>query len=132
MNNKIKKAEEKINTDLLNDLGYSVGVDLSNEEHDHMVDVNVGKTYDAPFIISEQEFGEYGNEEITLLLYADKVLATEDDEIVDDPESILGNCLDEFEEYDEVMYVRNGNTETDYIILRSEKNFSDINTEVDE
>lgn len=114
-------------------LGYSVGVDLSegqDQNAESIVKVDNGPVGSAPYIISEDEFGEFGNEEETLILYADKVLATEDDEIVDDPEALLGDCLSEFDEYVESMYVRNQNRETDYIILRSEKNFGDINPEV--
>ena len=120
--NKVKEAYKK----QMEDLGYSVGVDLSEDQDqsaESTVVVDTGKVSTAPYIITEEEFGEFGNEEMTLFLYQDHVLADEQDEIIDDPESILGNCLDDFEDYDEVMYVRNENTQTDYVIMKSEKLF---------
>lgn len=128
--NKVKEAYKK----QMEDLGYSVGVDLSEDQDqsaESTVVVDNGKVSTAPYIITEEEFGEFGNEEITLFLYQDHVLADEQDEIIDDPESILGNCLDDFEDYDEVMYVRNENTETDYVIMKSEKLFKDLIPEGD-
>lgn len=115
------------------DLGYSVGVDLSenNDKHvDNITQIDDVKTGMAPYTISEEEFGEFGNEEMTLILYADGTLADDQDEIIDDPESLLGNCLDEFSEYDDALYVRNESKEIDFVILRSDKTFDDINPEV--
>lgn len=115
------------------DLGYSVGVDLSenNDKHvDNITQIDDVKTGMAPYTISEEEFGEFGNEEMTLILYADGTLADDQDEIIDDPESLLGNCLDEFGEYDDALYVRNENKEIDFVILRSDKTFDDVNPEV--
>ena len=115
------------------DLGYSAESDISeDQDKESIVDVDFGEDMRAPYIITEDEFGEFGNEEMTLILYADKVLADEDDEIVDDPESLLGNCLPQFEVEEERMYVRNQDKELDIIILRSEKNYSDIAPEDDE
>lgn len=112
-------------------LGYSVGVDLSEDQDaESIVKIDNGPVGSAPYVITEDEFGEFDNDEETLILYADKVLATEDDEIVDDPEALLGNCLSELGDLDESIYIRNQDRETDYIVLRSEKNFSDINPEV--
>ena len=128
--NKVKEAYKK----QMEDLGYSVGVDLSEDQDqsaESTVVVDNGKVSTAPYIITEEEFGEFGNEEMTLFLYQDHVLADEQDEIIDDPESILGNCLDDFEDYDEVMYVRNENTQTDYVIMKSEKLFKDLIPEGD-
>ena len=115
------------------DLGYSVGVDLSenNDKHaDNITQIDDVKTGMAPYTISEEEFGEFGNEEMTLILYADGTLADDQDEIIDDPESLLGNCLDEFSEYDDALYIRNENKEIDFVVLRSDKTFDDINPEV--
>ena len=67
-----------------------------------------------------------------MIFYADGVLATEDDDPIDDIGELVGNCLNEFGEYDERLYVRNQEREIDYIILRSEKLWADITPEVDE
>lgn len=123
-------TDETEYTNEVEKLGYSVGVDLSegNDEHaENIVNLN-----SAPYVITEDEFGEFGNEEETLIFYADNVLATEDDDPIDDIDSLVGNCLNMMGEYDETLYVRNQDRETDYVILRSEKNWSDITPEVNE
>ena len=112
------------------ELGYVKGVDLSDNQDQHAeYVVNIGS---APYIITEEEFGEIGNEEETLILYADGILATEDEDPIDDVESLIGNCLNEMGEHDDLMYVRNQENETDYVILRSEKMYKDIVTEVND
>lgn len=111
-------------------LGYSTGVDLSEGTDNHAESITqIGST---PYVITEDEFGEFGNDEETLIFYADGVLATEDDDPIDDVKELIGNCLNEFGEYDERLYVRNQEREIDYIILRSEKLWVDIAPEVDE
>ena len=114
----------------MKNLGYSTGVDLS-EKPDNNAE-RIAQIGSAPYVITEDEFGEFGNDEETLIFYADGVLATEDDDPIDDIEELIGNCLNEFGEYDERLYVRNQEKEIDYIILRSEKLWSDIAPEVDE
>ena len=114
----------------MKNLGYSTGVDLSEGTDNHAESITqIGS---APYVITEDEFGEFGNDEETLIFYADGVLATEDDDPIDDVKELIGNCLNEFGEYDERLYVRNQEREIDYIILRSEKLWADIAPEVDE
>lgn len=114
----------------INDLGYSVGVDLS-ENDDNYIENEMIQDVSGPYVISEDEFGEFGNEEVTLLYYADGILATEYDDPIEDIKDLLGNCLEDLGEYDEQLYVRNQEKEVDYVILRSEKNFRDIVQEED-
>ena len=113
----------------IEELGYSVGVDLS-EGKDKQVDYTVKHMDEnvepSPYVITEDEFGEIGNEEVTLFYYADHVMVDEDENVIDDIEDLIGDCLTQFGDYDESMYVRNERKETDFIILRSEKNFNDI------
>lgn len=134
--NPTEETDENAVTDYnkkVKDLGYSVESSISeDQDKESIVDVDLGPDMRAPYVITEDEFGEFGNEEMTLILYDDKVLADEDDEIIDDPESLLGNCLSELEDEDERLYVRNQDKELDIIVLRSEKNYSDIAPEDDE
>ena len=111
-------------------LGYSTGVDLS-EKSDNNAEC-IAQIGSAPYVITEDEFGEFGNDEETLIFYADGVLATEDDDPIDDIEELIGNCLNEFGEYDERLYVRSEEREVECIRGRSEKLWSDIAPEVDE
>lgn len=119
----------------MDDLGYSVGVDSSetqDQNTESIIKVETDNIFKAPYVITEDEFGEFGNEEKVLTLYADNILADEDEEIIDDPETILGSCLEDFDDYDKVMYVRNENIETDYTIWKSDKLFKDLAPEVND
>lgn len=117
----ISAVKEEVKS-VIDDLGYSIGVDSSEEKH---IDNTVNQL-NIPYVISEEEFGEIGNDEETLYYYADGVLADEQDNIVFDVYTTIGNSLTQFGEFDETMYVRNEEREIDYVIVRSEKKFSDI------
>lgn len=132
-----RKAKEPIETDDEND-------DISNEVNRDVVDysklaVNLGYSdkqekggedmTDRPYVISPEEFGEYEDYgAVSLTYYADKVLADEDDEIVDDIDYIIGeDSLNHFGEYeDDSVFVRNDRLECDYEILLDERNYYDI------
>lgn len=133
--NNTKPTEERNETQNnynqeMKNLGYSTGVDLS-EKTDNSAE-RIAQIGSAPYVITEDEFGEFGNDEETLIYYEDGVLATEDDDPIDDVEELVGNCLNEFGKYDERMYVRNQEREIDYVILKSEKLWSDIDPEVND
>ena len=84
------------------------------------------KDYPEPYVIAPEEFGEDGYNTESLIYYQDKVLATNDDNMIDADESelLLGDGLEHFGEYeDDAVHVRNEKTKTDYEILRSEKYF---------
>jgi hypothetical protein len=74
-----------------------------------------------PRLIKYEDFGELPYyDKITLLYYIeDGVVTTEDDELITNPEEILGNCLVKFgfDKNDErVIFVRNERNSTDYEI----------------
>lgn len=81
-----------------------------------------------PYVISPDEFDEIGYEAVTLTLYADGVLADEMDNIIEDPDRMVGSDIEShFGEYqDDTVFVRNDEQETDYEICRDERNFSDV------
>ena len=105
---------------MVDDLGYNKAI--TEQERDNI----------KPYVIAPEEFGDvvaYDTKSWTY--YADFVLTDENDEIVCDPEYIIGDGLEHFGEYeDDSVYVRNENTECDYEILKHEKTFSEINKEV--
>lgn len=132
-NKKINKIDNEENEqyDLkVQNFGYSENDDEhANDITDEIKDEEIF----SPYVISVDEFGENDNDETTLILYSDGVLADEEDDIIDDPESIIGDCLDGFDESDDdTIYIRNENNETDYVIIKSEKKFVDILPEVDD
>lgn len=115
--NKITKNKKEVYTDKVSDLGYAKKEDLNNGD---------------PYVLTDDEFGEFGNEEVTLIYYNDGVLATEDDEPIEDPTELLGNCLDMFDPYESMIYIRNQEKEIDYVVLRSEKDWADVSPVVTE
>ena len=116
--------------------GFPIDTFVKNEETDKYEklirgykgeDGTVEKEQIKPYVISPEEFGEFGNDTVSLTYYSDFVLADEDDEIIVDPESIIGDALEHFGEYeDDAVHVRNENVECDYEILKSEKTFSEV------
>lgn len=95
----------------------------SNEE-ENMDDVVVVE----PYVISPEEFDEMEYETVTLTLYADGVLTDELDNIIEDPDGIVGSDIEShFGEYQEdTVFVRNDEQEIDYEICRDERNYSDV------
>ena len=87
------------------------------------------KEYVKPYVISPEEFGEFGATKC-LTYYSDFVLANDEDNIVVDPEYFIGDALEHFGEYeDDCVHVRNESLEVDFEILRSEKSFAEIHRE---
>lgn len=89
----------------------------------------------APYVISPDEFGEKedeGYETVTLVYYADKVLADFIGDIVEDVDLTVGSdALDHFGEYeDDCVHVRNDELKIDYEILLDQGKFVDIKREV--
>ena len=78
---------------------------------------------EKPKIIKASDYEEYEfHDKITLYFYKDdQILTTEDEEIVDDPEALLGDSLTKygFNTNDEsVIYVRNLSRGTDYEVAK--------------
>lgn len=94
----------------------------SNTEHETPM-------YDDPFVIDPSEFGEnpeYDTE--TLTYFADGVLVDDVDDVIDEPDIIVGlENLKVFEEFGATsVYVRNDLYKTDYEIIRDDWNYSDL------
>ena len=89
-----------------------------------------GKKMDiAPYFISIDEYGEMDDyEQVQLFYYKDGVLADELDNVIRDIDDAIGEdsleYLDECE--DSVVFIRNENNQTDYEVLISDREFSEI------
>ena len=81
-----------------------------------------------PYVISPDDFGDTDYETITLVYYADGVLADTMDNVIEDVEDVVGNeALAHFDEYeDDTVCVRNDREEVDYEIIRDYGKFSDL------
>lgn len=121
--NKRKKKDKEKHAKLVNSLNYGEA-DISTVE-DKLINKSVEDIV-STMIISPEEFGEKDEYDTkSWMLWHDGVLTNEFDEIVEDPESIIGDALSHFGEYeDDSVYVRNNDTQTDIEILQSEKEFN--------
>ena len=94
----------------------------SEEEKDESMD-------NEPYVISPDDYGENDNyTQISLIYYAgDRVLADDNDEIIEDIEGTVGEDFAEhFGEYeDDSVFIRNDRLRCDYEILRDNRAFSD-------
>ena len=105
-----------------NYLNYSNAGDVETEEE-------VKEPVDIPYVITPDDFGEFDDyERISLIYYADGVLADDCDELVDDVDEIVGEeSLTHFGEYeDDSVFVRNDAKKCDYEILLDQRKYSDV------
>lgn len=124
----LKKKETQDNEDLkeyksiIQKEGYT---DYSRRVEEKKGDLFTEK----PYVILPEEFGEFEDyEKISLTYYADKVLADENDEEVDDVDENVGEeSLNHFGEYeDDSVFVRNDRLKCDYEILLDQRNYYDV------
>lgn len=106
---------------ILKDMNYKPDNDYTN----YGVSSDIAS---LPSIISPEEFGELtGYDSKSWTCYADNIVTDEDDEIVNNPEDIIGDALDHIGEYaDDAVYVRNFDIKCDYEILKHEKTYDEI------
>lgn len=97
------------------------------KEQGYLQDVEEGGTDDMekPYVISPDEYGEIDDYDLySYTYYADKVLADENNEPIEDVDQRIGlESLNHFGEYgDDSVYVRNDKLRADYeILLDNEK-----------
>ena len=79
----------------------------------------------GPYVISEDELAEYDvYETFTLTYFADRVLAETNNEMVPDPEELIGpDALDAFGEDDDAVYVCDDRLRCVYEILKDEREY---------
>lgn len=80
------------------------------------------------YVISPEEFGEFdGYALVSLICFADGVLADNLGVVIDDVEEIVGDALGHFGEYeDDSVFARNDAKRCDYEILRDERTYDEF------
>lgn len=85
-----------------------------------------------PRIVSRGEYDspEFEHHDRTTLYYytEDNVLATEEDEVIEDPSTLIGDALDKFgfrNNDEEVIYVRNYGFQTDFEVEKRDTSFAE-------
>lgn len=106
---------------LVEESGYANSYNENEEKED---DEEMTK----PYVIPPEEFDEIGYETVTLYCYADGVVTTTDDEVIENVDELIGeDSLTHFGEFEEdSVYVRNDNIGTDFEILRDNGRFSEV------
>ena len=87
------------------------------------------KRIDKPYVITPESYGEFDEYElISLTYYADKILADDGDELVEDIDNVVGfDSLTRFGEYaEDCVYVRNDRLKCDYEILMDLRTYVDV------
>ena len=98
------------------------------KEQGYLKDEEEGGTDEMkkPYVISPEEYGEIDDYDLyNYTYYADKVLADENNEPIEDVDSIIGlESLKHFGEYgDDSVYVRNDELKADYEILLDDEKY---------
>ena len=107
--------------------GYTNYSDMVDEKPEEVKEEPM--SVDKPYVIAPEEFGELDDyETISLIYYADQILADDNDVIVDDVEDVVGfDSLNSFGEYeDDSVFVRNDRLKCDYEILLDQRKYSDV------
>lgn len=130
-----KEPENNIEEDITTEEMDTYKQILTEENYINYTNIikqEVKEPVDRPYVISPDEFGEYGEfgeyETISLTYYADDVLADDNDNLIEDINEIVGlDSLTHFGEYeDDSVFVRNDRLKADYEILLDHRNYSDI------
>ena len=131
----LKESTDKLTEDMCNYQKLASNYNSNSKDYKYTDENGEGEIvedepedYPEPYVIAPEEFGELEDYQTeSLIYYEDKVVATDDDRIVDDVEVLIGDALEHFGDYeDDAVHVRNEKEKTDYEILRSEKNYTDL------
>ena len=127
----VKKEEPEVEVEVPRDVDVVKEIVKENgyTNYNKPEQVNASQ-YDDPYVIDPSEFGEEeGYDTMTLTYFADGVLTDDVDDVIDEPDVVVGlENLKVFEEFGATaVYVRNDIFKTDYEILRDDWNYSDTN-----
>lgn len=128
----VKEAYEKFNKTENEDSGdESKNLRQVHEEENQKYEQNLPKEqkFEEPYLIPPNEFNEiYGYETASLTLYSDGTIATDDLEVVDDPDELLGEeNLQQLRDGEaDCIYIRNDSKYCDYEVLRDLSTFEDV------
>lgn len=126
-------VEEEIEDEEDSEEEYEDDFDEYKDEYDDIIEHEqygpVHQSYaNKPYVITPDEFGDMGSYDTAgLSYYADKVLADEKGYAVDINETIGDKNLQFFGEYEEdMLYVRNPNTNIDYEVFLDPRKYSEV------
>ena len=122
------KLSEHIDMEKLREDRKDYATRIAEEEYKEEEEI---QEMGVPYVISPDEFGEMGEDYDTfsLTLYADGYLVNEDDEVIDDPDYVVGpEALNSFGQYEEdSVFVRDDENMCDYEILKDYRKYGEVN-----
>lgn len=106
---------------VVDDLGYTSYSTLDDKKGETVKKCNA-------YVIPPESFDEEGYRTISLVYYADKVLAYESGKVIEKPDEVVGaGSLSTFGDYeDDSVFVRNDDLKVDYEILADERTYSSV------
>lgn len=118
-----QEAEEKEYKEIVKNNGYT--------NYSNYADDTVIEKIDTPdpYVIEPEEFGEeVGYDTITLTYFMDGVLIDDVDEVIDNPDEVVGHeNLLIFDEFDaRTVYLRDDILKIDYEIIRDDCKYTDV------
>lgn len=127
----VTEQDKKDYNSILKESGYVNYTKYMNGEEENKETMVYDKN-DIPYVIEPEEFGEDGFDTQTLTYYADGVLVDDLDDVVEDPDVVVGlENLKIFEEFGaSSVTVRNDIFKVDYEIIKDDWNYSDLNQDV--
>lgn len=107
---------------------YDYTMFAQNKEEALSEPEEVEERMSGPYIIPPEQFDESDYDTVSLTYYADGIIADSiSDEIIEDPESLVGEFRSHFGEYeDDSVFVRNDEEQVDYEILADDRKYSDV------
>lgn len=126
-----EKIEEKVEVEEKKEYDNIIkhGNYMTMEEDEENEDDELYDSDDEPYIIDPSEFGNYGHYATqTCTYFADGVLVDDVDEVIEDPDSLVGTYhIDIFRDFDATsVYVRNDWMKMDFEIIRDDWFWSDF------
>ena len=120
--------DRKVADSMVKHLDYSTFSDTEHEKENAPVKktVEVNQDPEEPYVITVDEYGEFADYgQVVLKFYSDGVLTDDMNDILEDPDDIVGyESLNHFGEYeDDRVFVRNDRLKCDYEILLDERTY---------
>lgn len=103
----------------LKENGYTNYSEISQEDND----------VEVPYVIAPEDYGENDEyETISLTYYSDGVLTDEDDEVITNPDKLVGeDFVSHFGDYeDDSVFIRNDDRKIDFEILMDYRTYQDV------
>lgn len=128
----ITEEDKKEYNSIIENNGYVNYTKYMNGEEKEKEEIIENDSADIPYVIDPEQFGEDGYDTQTLTYYADGVLVDDLDDLVEDPDTVVGaENLKVFEEFGATsVLVRNEVFKVDYEIVKDDWNYSDLNQDV--